>query len=439
MNATVWLETVLEMCGHGAATTVGQAGEAPGTTVVAPHVIAGVAGAVQISAGTDHNLAVTSGGELWAWGGNAMGQLGDGTRVDSAAPVRVGQVAERHRGLGWGPVSASRWRVRSGRRPQAVAAGGAVSTDPQGLGATVGDPIQVTVASPNSGTVTIVDQEATGSVSGYALLGKEMVITAPDGTSADPLVFVFEVDVSLVPTGQGASDLVLIRNGAPVPDCTGAGATPDPCLEPRETLLTGNIRLTVRTSQASIWNVAVSTAPPDAEPQVEIGDDVALVAGDEWTLTGQVVDPDPGDAWTATADYGDGVAELPVDGSGGFTLQHVFADPGTFTVTVTVADLAGASATDSLTVEVQSRKDAVLAGFALVAEQGVGARVAEPLRVTLSTAATLAERGRTRLARAAIAAYRVQVGAALLTRKITRGQAQALNGYASTSTGILGL
>ena len=93
-----------------------------------------------------------------------------------------------------------------------------------------------------------------------------------------------------------------------------------------------------------------------------------------------------------------------------------------------------------VTVVVQSRKDAVLAGFdALVAEQGIAPRVANPLRVTLSVAATLAERDRGPAARVTIGAFRVQVGAALVSRKITRTQAQALNSFASSAATTLGL
>ena len=325
---------------------VGQVGQPSGAAPLPPGIVSGPTDVVEVSAGADHNLAVTFDGVLWAWGGNARGQLGDGTAVGSATPVRAGQISNVtaiSAGSHYSLALAGPERTTS----QDVLAGGAVSTDPQGLGATIGDPIQVTLASPNAGTVTIVEQDATGSVSGYSLLGKEMVITAPDGTPADPLVLVFEVDASIVPMGQGASDLVLIRNGTPVSNCAGAGATPEPCVESRESLLTGNVRLTVRTPRASLWSVAL---------------------------------------------------RLP------------------------------------------SRKDAVLVGFdALVVEQGISDQVAEPLRVTLSTAATLAENDRGQAALNTIGAYQNKVAAALRSRKIGAAQAQALNGYASTATGILGL
>ena len=44
---------------------------------------------LQVSAGRDHSLAVGSDGNAWAWGWNGYGRLGDGTTSDRHAPVRV--------------------------------------------------------------------------------------------------------------------------------------------------------------------------------------------------------------------------------------------------------------------------------------------------------------------------------------------------------------
>ena len=44
---------------------------------------------VQVSGGTNHSLALGSDGNVYAWGNNYYGQLGDGTRDDKHAPVRV--------------------------------------------------------------------------------------------------------------------------------------------------------------------------------------------------------------------------------------------------------------------------------------------------------------------------------------------------------------
>lgn len=44
---------------------------------------------VQVSAGAYHSLAMLSEGTIWAWGSNALGQLGDGTSVDRPQPIQV--------------------------------------------------------------------------------------------------------------------------------------------------------------------------------------------------------------------------------------------------------------------------------------------------------------------------------------------------------------
>jgi alpha-tubulin suppressor-like RCC1 family protein len=61
---------------------LGQAAGAPGK-VAAP----ANAGVVAIAAGWKHSLAIGPGGAVLAWGSNASGQLGDGTKIPRAAPV----------------------------------------------------------------------------------------------------------------------------------------------------------------------------------------------------------------------------------------------------------------------------------------------------------------------------------------------------------------
>jgi RNA polymerase sigma factor (sigma-70 family) len=43
---------------------------------------------VSVAPGDSHCLAIKSDGSLWAWGGNSLYQLGDGTKTDRATPVR---------------------------------------------------------------------------------------------------------------------------------------------------------------------------------------------------------------------------------------------------------------------------------------------------------------------------------------------------------------
>ena len=45
--------------------------------------------AVRIAAGNNHSLLIKEDSSLWSWGDNFYGQLGDGTKIDRAAPVKV--------------------------------------------------------------------------------------------------------------------------------------------------------------------------------------------------------------------------------------------------------------------------------------------------------------------------------------------------------------
>ncbi len=43
----------------------------------------------QIAAGYEHSLAIDESGNLWAWGNNGSGRLGDGTTANKASPVQI--------------------------------------------------------------------------------------------------------------------------------------------------------------------------------------------------------------------------------------------------------------------------------------------------------------------------------------------------------------
>ncbi len=58
----------------------GQVGD-PGltdATVLSPHLVPGLNDVVQVAAGTTHTCAIRSGGTVWCWGNDGLGQIGDG-------------------------------------------------------------------------------------------------------------------------------------------------------------------------------------------------------------------------------------------------------------------------------------------------------------------------------------------------------------------------
>jgi alpha-tubulin suppressor-like RCC1 family protein len=54
-----------------------------------PTAVPGLAGVKAIAAGGDTTCALRDDGEVWCFGRNDKGQLGDGTSEDRFAPVRV--------------------------------------------------------------------------------------------------------------------------------------------------------------------------------------------------------------------------------------------------------------------------------------------------------------------------------------------------------------
>ncbi len=54
-----------------------------------PIKISGLSNVIAISCGDSHNLALTSDGNVWSWGLNFKGQLGNGTTINSRIPVRI--------------------------------------------------------------------------------------------------------------------------------------------------------------------------------------------------------------------------------------------------------------------------------------------------------------------------------------------------------------
>jgi hypothetical protein len=145
-------------------------------------------------------------------------------------------------------------------------AGGTVTTDTEGDGATASDPVETWVMTPNAGTVSITEAPAVLTPTAFSFLGWDVTITAPRATAANPLVLVFRLDATLVPSNP--TSFQVFRNGVQVPDCTGAGAVPDPCVAGRNLLPGGDLELTVRTSAASRWTFAraiVSSGEVDGE------------------------------------------------------------------------------------------------------------------------------------------------------------------------------
>ncbi len=145
-----------------------------------------------------------------------------------------------------------------------VAGGGTISTDSGAPGTTPADPVATTVTTPVGGVVSIREGVADVSLPpGFAILGQQVRIRAPQATVADPLRIVFVFDASIIPIGQDATTIEIFRDTEPAAACTGSTeADPDPCVVDRADLPDGSVQITVLTSHASAWSGATATTPP---------------------------------------------------------------------------------------------------------------------------------------------------------------------------------
>ncbi|MDA8016718.1 MAG: carboxypeptidase regulatory-like domain-containing protein, partial [Thermoanaerobaculia bacterium] len=122
-------------------------------------------------------------------------------------------------------------------------------------------------------------------------------------------------------------------------------------------LLGGEVCLTdddagVRCSELPIRVANVAPAVDAGDPLAgDVGSDVALSAA---TFT----DPGTADTHTATVDWGDGAMEAVTvgqgAGSGTLDAAHAYADPGTYAVTICVADDDGGMSCDGVTATIAS-------------------------------------------------------------------------------------
>jgi hypothetical protein len=139
---------------------------------------------------------------------------------------------------------------------RAVATDESVST---GTDATNADPVVTAVTSPNAGTVALSELPVSGTPpAGYVVFGQEIDIVAPAATAADPLQITFRIAAG---SGIDPAQLTVLRNGEAVPHCE-SPPVPDPtCMvSPVQTAADGDVLVTVLTTHASRWLLAIPSA-----------------------------------------------------------------------------------------------------------------------------------------------------------------------------------
>ncbi|HEV8605302.1 MAG TPA: lamin tail domain-containing protein [Tepidisphaeraceae bacterium] len=96
------------------------------------------------------------------------------------------------------------------------------------------------------------------------------------------------------------------------------------------------------------------TTVANTVPGVSSGPDQTLAQGGTFSASGSFTDPNTQQSWTGTINWGDGTATAPLtlNANKTFNLSHVYANPGTFTATITVTDNVGGGGVDTVIVSV---------------------------------------------------------------------------------------
>jgi Ca2+-binding RTX toxin-like protein len=212
---------------------------------------------------------------------------------------------------------------------QTVPAGDTVSSPPPAGSdptnpATADVPVVASVTTPVAGIITINNTVPTQTPpDGTTFLDPQVDVTAPTATAEDPLHLAFSLDATLVPAGA-ASRLDVYRDGVLVAPCTGpAGqAVPDPCVAGRLVLDSGDVTITLLSSQQGEWTFALRPAVTEIVPtpdslafggqDIDDGETSALTTivtntgNQPITLTGATFGgDDPGEFVRSTGEAGD--------------------------------------------------------------------------------------------------------------------------------------
>ncbi len=103
----------------------------------------------------------------------------------------------------------------------------------------------------------------------------------------------------------------------------------------------GSYTITLRVSDDDTSTDAMTTLTiNNVGPTVSVGADETINEGAPFTRMGSFTDPGTADTWTATVDYDDGTGPqlLAVNPDKTFSLNYLYTNDGTYSVTVNVQD-----------------------------------------------------------------------------------------------------
>ncbi len=310
----------------------GQLGDGTTTTRSRPVRVAGTRTYSWVAAGRDMSYAVATDGTVWSWGLNGDGQLGDGTTTNRSTPVRVGGLT------GVVQVSGGRDHGLALLDDGAVWAWGWNAYGQLGDG-TLTDrltPVQVT---------TGVTMLASGAHHSYALRADGRVLAwgrnyrneLGDGTTTQrtrPVLVTGVAGAVAIGSGRDHGLAALADGTVRAWGHNSSGQLGDGTVTSRSTAVTAlGVSDVKHVSGGAEFSVAISAdgdpPPPNLAPTARAG---GSCTGLVCQLTGAASSDPDGTIVSYDWDFGDGTTGT------GATPSHTYDLPGTYEVTLVVTD-----------------------------------------------------------------------------------------------------
>lgn len=216
------------------------------------------------------------------------------------------------------------------------------------------NPVLVAVTPSADGSVSVVTASASSALSGYNVVGKQLIIDAPDAPdTSHPLSITLTIDAATL-TAAGLNNnsvpdgntVAVLRNGVPIQPCSPNDGTvsngDDPCVTSRTTDGSGNAQITILTSHASLWSAGKPDSTPPTLNSVSLGSSsiavthsttISVSAGADAVFAEFYVDTDAGAG-----------ENLPLGGTAGHFVSPPYGQLlslGLHTIGVRVRDAAG--------------------------------------------------------------------------------------------------
>ena len=146
-------------------------------------------------------------------------------------------------------------------------------------------PVLAGVTASADGAVSVVSASVSSELSGYNVVGQQLIINAPDAPDTNhPLSITLTIDsATLAAAGLNANTVAVLRNGVGIPACTPNNGTvsngDDPCVTSRTTDGDGNALITILSTEASVWNSGKLDSTPPTLNSVSLGSSTIAVNG----------------------------------------------------------------------------------------------------------------------------------------------------------------